>query len=354
MHKQTNRLMDKPTEKENSSKKSPVNILTKVVLPLVLGVLILYFLFRDTDFGELWGAIKDANYGILAFSLIFGLLGNTLRGYRWEILLKPLGYRPRLSTLNYAIYGGYAVNFAIPRGGEVWRCAIVAKEEKIPVKKLVGTIIVDRIFDMITVITLCFIAFLLNMNFFIKEIKSRLDSNQEALDSFTSLVQSPWLYIAIVAAIALTYVIFKFFGDNFIVKKISGFFIELWKDLKDIGRMRQKYLLIAYSIGIWACYFLYFYITFYAFEFTADLGITVGLIAFAISSLSMGVPTNGGMGAWHFAVIAALTLYGVSEIEAKAFATGVFAIQSIWLIFCGLVGMAMLSLRKKSKETTNS
>lgn len=342
--------MDKPTEKEKSVKKPSLNILTKVVLPLVLGILILYFLFRDTDFVELWGAIKDANYGILAFSLIFGLLGNTLRGYRWELLIKPLGYTPRLSTLNYAIFGGYAVNFAVPRGGEVWRCAIVAKEENIPVKKLVGTIIVDRIFDMITVISLCFIAFLLNMNFFISEINNRLNNNQEALDSITSLIQSPLLYVAIIAAVALTYIVFRFFGDNFIVKKVKGFFIELWKDLKDIGRMRQKYRLIAYSIGIWACYFFYFYITFYAFSFTADLGLTVGLIAFAISSLSMGVPTNGGMGAWHFAVIAALTLYGVSELEAKAFATGVFAIQSIWLIFCGLVGMAMLSLRKKANK----
>lgn len=335
--------MEKSAEKNQQEKKSWVNLLTKVMLPLVLGVLILYFMFRDTNFDELWAAIKDANYGILAFSLIFGLLGNTLRGYRWELLIKPLGYTPRLPTLNYAIYGGYAVNFAVPRGGEVWRCAIVAKEEKIPVKKLVGTIIVDRLFDLITVFVLCLIAFLLNMSFFVKQ----LSYNQETFDKLLNILQSPLLYVVIVAGIAFTFVVFKFFGDNFIVKKISGFFLELWKDLKDIGRMKQKYRLIAYSIGIWTCYFFYFYITFYAFGFTADLGITAGLIAFALSSLSMGVPTNGGMGAWHFAVVASLTLYGVSETAALAFATGVFALQSLWLIFCGLVGMAMLSLRKK-------
>ncbi len=341
--------MDKSAETDKIEKKPIVNILTKVVLPLALGILILYFLFRDTNFDELWTAIKDANYGILAFSLIFGLLGNTLRGYRWELLIKPLGYTPKLSTLNYAIYGGYAVNFAIPRGGEVWRCAIVAKEEKIPVKKLVGTIIVDRIFDMVTVITLCLIAFLLNMGFFLKELNGKLSNSQETFNTVANLLRSPWLYVLFVVGIVGIFVIFKFFGDNFIVKKVKGFFAELWKDLKDIGRMKQKYRLFGYSIGIWACYFLYFYITFYAFDFTADLGLTVGLIAFALSSLSMGVPTNGGMGAWHFAVIAALTLYGVSEIEAKAFATGVFAIQSIWLIFCGLVGIAMLSVRKKKE-----
>lgn len=335
--------MGKSAEASESNKKSLVNIFTKVILPLVLGVFILYFLFRDTNFEELWGAIKDANYGILAFSLIFGLLGNTLRGYRWELLIKPLGYKPRLSTLNYAIYGGYAVNFAVPRGGEVWRCAMVAKEDKIPVKKLVGTIIVDRLFDMITVVALCLIAFLLNMSFFVHQ----LSYNKETFDSILNILQSPLLYVAFVVAIAMTFVVFKFFGNNFIVKKISGFFIELWKDLKDMGRMKQKYRLIACSIGIWTCYFFYFYITFFAFDFTADLGFTAGLIAFALSSLSMGVPTNGGMGAWHFAVVASLTLYGVSETSALAFATGVFALQSLWLIFCGLVGMTMLSLRKK-------
>ena len=341
--------MNKSAETDRADKKSLVNILTKVVLPLALGVLILYFLFRDTDFAELWGALKDANYGILAFSLIFGLLGNTLRGYRWELLIKPLGYKPRLSTLNYAIFGGYAVNFAVPRGGEVWRCAMVAKEDKIPIKKLVGTIIVDRVFDMVTVIILCLVAFLFNMNFFLHEFESRLATNQETFDSLSRLLQSPLLYIGIVIAIVLTFLVFKYMGENFIVKKIKGFFIELWKDLKDIGRMKQRNRLFAYTVGIWTCYFFYFYITFYAFDFTADLGITVGLIAFALSSLSMGVPTNGGMGAWHFAVIAALTLYGVSEIEAKAFATGVFALQSIWLIACGLAGMALLSLRKKKE-----
>ena len=336
--------MDNSTEEVKESKKSSlINKLMKVVLPLVLGVLILYFLFKGTDFDELWTILKDANYGILAFSLIFGLLGNTLRGYRWEMLIKPLGYKPRLSTLNYAIYGGYAVNFAIPRAGEVWRCAIVAKEEKIPVKKLIGTIVVDRVFDVLTVLVLCLIAFLLNMNFFMKQ----LSYNQELFDSVINILKSPLFYGAIVGGIVILFIIFKFFRENFIIKKIIGFFVELWKDIVAIGKMKQKYRLIAVSIGIWVAYFFYFYITFYAFDFTAHLGFQAGIIAFALSSLSMGVPTNGGMGAWHFAVVASLTLYAVSETSALAFATGVFAIQSIWVILCGLVGMAMLSLRKK-------
>ncbi len=115
--------------------------------------------------------------------------------------------------------------------------------------------------------------------------------------------------------------------------------------------MKQKLRLILYSFGIWGSYFLYFYTTFYAFDFTADLGVTAGLIAFALSSLSMGIPTNGGMGPWQVAVIAALSLYHVDHVSAVAFATGVFFLQSIWVIACGLFGIGALALRKdKNKQ----
>ena len=335
----------KPEEEEKvSTKKSLINKLVKIVLPLVLGVLILYFLFRKTDFNEMWDVLQNANWGILAFSLIFGLLGNTIRGYRWQLLIKPLGYSPKVSTLNFSIYGGYAVNFAIPRAGEVWRCGIVAKEEDVPFVKLFGTMILDRILDTLTVATLLLIVFCFNMEFLLTEL-----SKNPSLDSVVALLKSPLLYIGIVGFIAFIVIIFKFFGNVGFIKKIKDFCISMWHDIKTVWKMKTKNRLFLYTIGIWTSYFLYFYITFFAFGFTENLGIIAGLTAFAISSLSMGVPTNGGMGAWHLAVIAALTLYGVEKTEAMAFATGVFTLQSCWVILCGLIGMLMISL-KKSKQ----
>lgn len=101
---------------------------------------------------------------------------------------------------------------------------------------------------------------------------------------------------------------------------------------------------------IWGSYFLYFYITFYAFDFTANLGITAGLIAFALSSISMAIPTNGGMGPWHAAVIASLVLYNVANAQADAFAFGVFAMQSLWVILCGLFGIAALAIKNRNNK----
>lgn len=332
-------------EVPESKKSSLLNKLLKVVLPLGFGIAIIYYLFKDIDFAEVWSILKSANWAILLFSLVFGLLGNTIRGYRWEMFIKPLGYSPKVSNLNYAIYGGYAVNFALPRAGEIWRCGVIAKEENIPFSKLFGTMILDRIFDTFTVLFISLLAFAFNMQYFITYLKS----NQQTFETFSSILTSPVLYIAIVAAIVTTYIVFKFFKENIIVRKIKDFLVGMANDMKAIWKMKTKGRLLLCTIGIWGSYFLYFYITFFAFDFMQDLGITAGLFAFALSSISMGVPSNGGLGPWQIAVIAALSLYRVDGLHATAYATGVFAVQSMWVILCGFFGFAMLARNKKNK-----
>ncbi len=337
--------MEETDEVVTQKKSSILNNLIKVVLPLALGIAIIYYLISKIDPNQLWEILKDANWGILLFSLLFGLLGNTIRGYRWALFITPLGYSPKISNLNYAIYGGYAVNFALPRAGEIWRCGVIAKEDKIPFSKLFGTMILDRIFDTLTVAIISLVAFLFNMQFFL----TQLEQNQTTFNTISGIFKSPLLYLAIGAAIITTYIVFRFFKENVIVRKIKGFLSSMANDLKAIWKMNTKGRVFLYTIGIWGSYFCYFYITFFAFDFTADLGITAGLIAFALSSISMGVPSNGGLGPWQIAVIASLSLYGVDKLHATAFATGVFAVQSIWVIICGLFGIAMLALKKQKK-----
>ncbi|WP_308599942.1 lysylphosphatidylglycerol synthase transmembrane domain-containing protein [uncultured Dysgonomonas sp.] len=337
--------MEETDEVVTQKKSSLLNNLIKVVLPLGLGIAIIYYLISKIDPSQLWEILKDANWGILLFSLLFGLLGNTIRGYRWALFITPLGYSPKISNLNYAIYGGYAVNFALPRAGEIWRCGVIAKEDNIPFSKLFGTMILDRIFDTITVAIISLVAFLFNMQFFL----TQLEQNQTTFNTISGIFKSPLLYLAIGAAIITTYIVFRFFKENIIVRKIKGFLSSIASDLKAIWKMNTKGRVFLYTIGIWGSYFCYFYITFFAFDFTADLGITAGLIAFALSSISMGVPSNGGLGPWQIAVIASLNLYGVDKLHATAFATGVFAVQSIWVIICGLFGIAMLALKKQKK-----
>lgn len=335
-------------EEQNGAPKrrSIVNILFKVILPLVLGILILYFLFRNTDFNKMWQILRDANFGILAFSLIFGAFANYLRAMRWKLLITPLGYDPQISNLTLSFFGNYAVNLALPRAGELWRCGVIAKEEKIPFTKLLGTLILDRLLDTLTVAVLILLAFCVNMQFFLNYLKG----NEAVLDSVMDVLRSPLLYTAVFFVLVLVFVIFKYFSENKIVSKIREFCLSMWKDMMSIGKMKQKKQLIFYSIAIYVCYFFYSYIPFYAFDFTADLGAKVGLVAFAMGSLSMIVPTNGGMGAWHAAIIATLMLYGVSSESSDAFAFVVYGIQTIvWVSLTGFIAIGIFSYKNRKK-----
>lgn len=327
-------------------KRSFFNVLFKIILPLALGILILYFLFRNTDFNKMWLILKDANFGVLAFSLVFGAFANYIRALRWKLLITPLGYNPGVSNLTLSFFGNYAVNLALPRAGELWRCGVVAKEEKIPFSKLFGTLILDRILDTLTVAVLLLLAFCVNMQFFLNYLKG----NEVIFDSVMDVLKSPALYIVILSVAVLLFVIFRFFGNTLIVRKVCDFCSAMWKDMKSIGKMNQKKKLIFYSIAIYVCYFFYSYIPFYAFGFTADLGFKVGLVAFAMGSLSMIVPTNGGMGAWHAAIIASLMLYGVSAESSEAFAFVVYGIQTIiWVPLTGFIAIGVFSYRNRKR-----
>jgi uncharacterized protein (TIRG00374 family) len=307
----------------------------------VLGIVILYFLYAKTDFHELWINIIGTNWVILTASLVFGLSGNVIRGLRWNLLIKPLGYKPRKANLVYAVLGSYAVNFALPRAGEIWRCGVVAKDEKLPLTKMIGTLLVDRLFDMIMVALIFLLAFFLNVKVFYKN-----------MDEFNlpGFLVSPQFYAIILMLIVLSVLALIFFKENFIVKKITQFFVALWKDLQVIRQMNDKARFVMYTFGIWFSYFLYFFLTFYAFEFTVGLGFKAGLFVFAISSISMGIPSNGGLGPWQAAVVFGLSAFMVDMVQAKAYATVVFAIQSVWVVLCGLFGIAMLSFKNKQKN----
>ncbi len=327
-----------PSPKKNLAKK-----ILQTIIPLALGVVILWFLYRGTNFSDMWETIKDANFAILLFSLIFGLIGNAIRGIRWKLIIEPLGYTPSTSNLIYAVFGNYAINYVLPRIGEVWRCGVISKTEKIPFVKLIGTLLIDRAFDTIMVLLITLAACCFNLDFFLNYIKD----NESVSDSMYNLFQTQWLYVGLSGAIILFVLIFVVFKNTAPVVRLKHIFRGLWADMIAVWRMKKKKQFLYCSLGIWLCYFLYFYITFFAFDFTRDLGLTAGLITFAISSLSMGIPTNGGIGVWHAAVVLSLGLYGVERVSAEAFAFGVFAIQSLWTALYGLFGILAISLKKQ-------
>lgn len=328
--------------------KNALRTFLKVILPLVFGCLLLWFLYREMDVAEIWRVVKEGvRYDIILVSLLFGLFANIVRGLRWGLLIESLGERFKMSNAIYAVLGNYAVNLVLPRVGEVWRCGMITKYDKISFSKLLGTLLIDRVSDTIMVGSITLLIFIFNIDFFI----SFFAKNPALLEGFQSMFNSIWIYVALIIMAAGVWFIFKYMSHFTLVQKAKGLLKNVWEGMRTIWLMDHKWRFFVQTLLIWGGYFCYFYITFYAFDFTEDLGIVVGLITFTMSSIGVAVPVQGGIGPWHFMVIATLVCFGVNENDAAAFALVVHTVQTVWTGLCGLFGVVALPVINREKKT---
>ncbi|MCC8146467.1 MAG: flippase-like domain-containing protein [Bacteroidales bacterium] len=327
--------------------KSALIKFAKTFLPLLFGLFIFWLIFRKMDFREIMSILRqDVNFWFIALSLPFGLIANIIRAYRWDLLIRPLGFTPRKSNLVYAVLGNYGVNLVFPRLGEVWRCTMITRYEKIPFTKLFGTLITDRLADTVMVGLIVVAAFIMNVPYF----DSFFAQHPEAFDTFNKIMTSAWMYTTIVIIGLLIWGFYKLFKNHPWVKKTKHMLASVWEGIRSIVNMKERRLFIFYTILIWLGYFLYFYICFYAFPFTKNLGWNCGLIAFGMSSVAVAVPVQGSIGPWHAMVIAVLMGFGVSSIDAGAFAFCVHTVQQlIFTASFGLFGVLALPIANKGK-----
>lgn len=318
----------------------------KIILPLAFGCLLLWYLYSKMDLNEIWEVIrKGVRYDIILFSLLFGLGANIMRGLRWGLLIRSLGDKVRTHNVIYAVLGNYAVNLVLPRVGEVWRCGMITKYDKIPFTRLLGTLLIDRVSDTVMVGLITCSIILFNFGFF----QDFFAKNPSLLEGFQSMFNSIWIYIIGVSFIIGIWFVFTYMSNFTLVKKAKSMLQNIWEGMKSVWLMKQKGLFLIQTLLIWIGYFFYFYITFFAFDFTQDLGIVVGLIAFTMGSIAVAVPVQGGIGPWHFMVIATLVCFGVKETDAAAFALVVHTVQTIWLGLTGLVGVIALPIINRKK-----
>lgn len=300
-------------------------------------------LYRNTKLDDVAQLLSSSvDYSILALSLVFGLCANILRGFRWHLLVRPVvtqGAEPRLITAVCTVLGSYAVNMGIPRSGELWRCAEYKRFEAIPFSTLLGTLINDRLMDILCLGLILMGVVLGYYQHFISFITQHYTLGLK----LEQLASSPWFYVglALITLMAIGLVIYLRKRPE---SKASQLIRMTLQGILSIRDMQQRGRFLAYSISIWALYFLFFYTTFFAFPFTRHLPIDAGLIAFAMSSLSVIAPVQNGMGPWHFMVITTLVGYGVSRENAGAFALIVHTLQTLWIALIGLVAIIALPL----------
>lgn len=298
----------------------------------------------------------NCDFRWIGLALFISVFSHVFRAARWQIQLRALGIKASLWELTLSIFGTYAVNLVFPRLGEVWRTGYIAAEEKAPFTTVFGSMVADRLADTITVGLLTAATFLLAG----PQLMQYLSQNPEAYNSLIELVSSPLLWVGLIFLILFVWFLFVKFPEHKLVVKAKEIWKGLWEGFAVIVRMPGKGRWLLLTVAVWGCYFLQLYVAFFSFPLTAEVvshhGILAVLVCFVLSSISMGVPSNGGIGPWQWAIIFGLSLYssdipGLTREYATSFANLVMGMQTLLLIVLGIFTFTVISIRKKRQPS---
>lgn len=319
--------------------------LFKVAFPFVFGGIILWWVYRDFDFSQAKQALWQMNWFWMCASWAFEVLSHVLRGLRWRQTLAPLGVRPKAGNCINAIFFSYASNFVLPRLGEVSRCGVLAKYDGVSFTKSLGTVVTERLVDGLILGGIICSILLLQADIFARFF-ARTGTNLHQIESFFTSTAF-WIVLGCVAAVGV--LLFFFIRSLAVFQKVRALFRNLWEGILSLRKVHNLPLFFFFSIAIWVCYFLQFYLPFYCFSSTAPLSLPAALTIFAAGSVAVIVPTPNGAGSWHFAIISMMLLYGVPEDEAGSFALIVHGSQTLMLILLGVWSLIALPLMNKKK-----
>ncbi|MEM9916661.1 MAG: lysylphosphatidylglycerol synthase transmembrane domain-containing protein [Bacteroidota bacterium] len=337
-------------------KKPLINVL-KFLLFLSIGLGILYLVFQGENakflkqceakgipagecslIDKIIGDFKGVNYLWILLVFLAFAISNVSRSIRWRMLLRPMGYNPRLINAFFSIMIAYFANLGLPRIGEVIRAGTIAQYEKIPVEKAMGTIVVGRIVDLISMLVVVMLAFLLEFD----TLWGYVSENFSA-EGFLN-----FRLFGILAVLGIGgFFLWRFLKDRFkntaIYQKIANILNGFVEGIQTIRKLDNPGLFILHSINIWVMYYLMSYLCFFAFEPTSHLGPVTGLVVFVFGALGILIPTPGGMGSYQYLVKHALEFYGVSGDDAFSFANILFFSVNIGCnILIGLIALALL------------
>ncbi|MHA7056667.1 lysylphosphatidylglycerol synthase transmembrane domain-containing protein [Aquimarina sp. M1] len=315
----------------------------KITLPFLLGVfLIWYFLSTATpDYRqELLLNIKNANPIWVVLSLILGLISHLSRAYRWKFLLKPLGYNPKFYNGFMAIMAGYLANLGIPRSGEILRGFTVSTYEKIPFEKAFGTIVSERITDLIMLILVTSFAGILQTEYLLTFLEEKNINPLLTLGVILFLIFCGFLGLQILKKSANKWIV-----------KIRDFGMGLLDGMKSIFLMKQKWAFLFHTLLIWFLYVSMFYVIKFAVPTLSNASLGVILVAFVVGSFSMST-TNGGIGILPFPIVvgAVFVFFGFEKSDGEAFGWILWGSQTAINIVVGALSFLFLPILNRGKK----
>ena len=335
-------------------KKKLLNILKYLILLIVAVALLLYAL-KGMDIKKIMQQMLHANMFWISVSGLISIIAFVVRAHRWNLLIEPMGYSPSLKNTTYSVMVGYFANLALPRLGEVSRCGALSKAESIPFNKLLGTVIVERIIDVISLFICILLAAAIEYkrlgNFFTERVFDPLTKK------FHQLIRSPLLLAAIILLLVVLIIGFVYFlkkskskGSESPITKIIKGFVD---GLRSVANLKRPWLFIFQSAFIWVLYYLGVYVALFAFPFTSGLGAGAALFLLVAGGLGMSAPVQGGIGTYHLLVSQGLVLYGVAVENGLAFAFMLHGLQLILVIALGVTSLFLLFSAGKNKQVNS-
>ena len=335
-------------------RRHPAGRILQFIIPMVVSIGLCAAMFRDIDFHSMMQVIRnECNFWWIGLMLAISFMAIIFRAMRWGIQLQAVGIRPPLRILIYSIIGTYAVNLVFPRLGEVWRTGYVAYREQSPFSTVFGTMIADRFADLLTVAILTSATFVIARTPLIAFVRTYPQAYDAILHFATSpLTWTALLILAIAAWLLLTR------SKNRHILGIKHFMQGIWKGFAAIAHMKGKFRWLLLTICIWGAYFTSFAVAFNAFPMTRNLlhtnGPALPLVCFVLTSISMGIPSNGGIGPYQTTLLFGLLLFLPAGTDMAAFKTVgaafgnvLIAAQTAMFILLGLITFALIALEKQ-------
>ncbi len=318
----------------------------KYIFFLALGFFLVWWQFdkmTDVQRVQFYETLLHANYWLIMPVIIISVLSHISRAVRWKILIEPLSYNPSVKNTFYAVMSGYLANTFLPRAGEILKCSLLARYEKIPMNKLLGTILIERIFDLVCYFIVIVITFLIQINYISAFVKQKLKQL-----SNKNIVSESWLKVLITVLILTAIIIFlwwifkKFAHHNSLIK-IKNFYNGLREGFITISKLKKRKWFVAHTIFIWSMYLMQIYIGFFALSATAHLGIVEAFSVLTLATLAM-IVSPGGIGAFPLAVQEVLLIYNVDNIS---FGWLIWGTSTAIIIILGLISFGLLVYKNK-------
>jgi len=313
----------------------------KILLPLLLGVFLVWYALSKVSFDELMIYFKKANYEWIFIGVFLGLLSHLSRAYRWLFMLEPLGYKIKFGNSVMAVFAAYLINYTIPRAGEVARATILTNYETVPFEKGFGTIVSERIADLVVMSGIILLTLFFQFDFIYNFLITRFNLTK--------------IIIGLVVLLVFAIIILKFIkhSETIIAKKVKTFLKGLMEGILSIFKMEKKWAFIFHTLFIWAMYLLMFYVTSFAIKDLHNISIGAILIGFISASFSIAA-TNGGIGSYPVAIYAAFSIFGIAKEPSLAFGWIIWASQTLLIIIFGGLSLLYLPIynRKNNDKTT--